>query len=125
MSIDAALNAMLRQSEEQLLLQAIRNDADALRELLHDEFIEFGSSGRIFDKQAIIDAVKNEPLVSRSIENFKADLLAPGVALLTYRISRQSDAGESIRTNRSSIWMLVGNRWQMRFHQGTVSSREY
>ena len=54
MGLGISIEAHLRTLEEQLLQPAVRKDATRLDALLADGFIEFGSSGRVFDKQAII-----------------------------------------------------------------------
>jgi hypothetical protein len=52
--------------------------------------------------------------------NFRLDLLADGVALLTYRsIKRFESPTPPLYSNRSSIWTRVAGQWQMFFHQGT------
>ena len=48
---------LLRRLEEQLLQPETRSSADQLGKLLADEFIEFGSSGRVFDKAKIIESL--------------------------------------------------------------------
>jgi hypothetical protein len=113
----------LRQLEERLLQPNVRRSAAEVSELLANEFIEFGSSGRIFDKRHIIASLQMEPTVRRSLLDFKTSVLAPGVVLVTYRTIRQGAVpGEQpIHSFRSSIWKLIDDRWQMLFHQGTPS----
>ena len=60
--------------------------------LLADEFIEFGSSGRVYDKRQIIAALQQEmldPTTRISLVDFVARRLAPEVFLVTYRTIRQ------------------------------------
>jgi hypothetical protein len=111
--------AEFRNLEQRLLDHAVRTNAALLAELLHDDFIEFGSSGRVWNKKSIIAAMSDEPPVERRVEDFTATLLSSDVALVTYRIVRPSEPVSC--TNRSSIWMRVDGRWRMRFHQGTHS----
>jgi hypothetical protein len=113
--------ALLRNLEEELLKPEVRRSADRLSYLLADEFIEFGSSGRIFDKRQIIGALQQETADTAqppTLLNFAVRRLAPDVVLVTYRATIQ-DRRES--RLRSSIWKLIGGRWQMLFHQGTPS----
>ena len=122
MQADPVLEDHLRQLEERLLQPNVRKSAEEVSELLAHEFIEFGSSGRIFDKQQIIASLQMEPTVRRSLVDFKTWILAPGVVLVTYRAIRQGAPGEPpIYSLRSSIWKLIDGRWQMVFHQGTLS----
>ena len=116
---------LLRRLEERLLNPAIRKSGADVSNLLADEFIEFGSSGRVFGKQEIVDALRSEPPVQRSLTDFGARSLAPNVVLVTYRVSRRDLDGQTVTGSlRSSIWKRIDGRWQMVFHQGTPSSEQ-
>jgi hypothetical protein len=104
--------------ETALHKKEIRNSPAAVAALLADEFTEFGSSGKVYDKPAIIELLRNEKMASGekiTVENFVVRELSPDVALDTYLASK--------RTLRSSIWRLSDSRWQMIFHQGTRVSQ--
>jgi hypothetical protein len=58
LDVSATEVALLRGLEEELLKPEVRRSADRLSHLLADEFVEFGSSGRIFDKRQIIESLK-------------------------------------------------------------------
>lgn len=108
--------------ETDLHKREIRSSTLALSELLADEFVEFGSSGRIFDKSAIIDALAAEADdLQVSVEDFAVRELAPNVALVTYVVAKPlGRQAAMVRTSlRSSIWQMRDDRWQMIFHQGT------
>ena len=64
MQVEHAL--ALRELEERLLQPDVRRSPRAVADLLADEFVEFGSAGRIFDKPQIIAALRDEPLIHRS-----------------------------------------------------------
>ena len=120
MSADVSIEAHLRTLEEELLQPDVRKTATRLDALLAEGFIEFGSSGRVFDKQAIIDSLRSESPARRSLTDFKALALGPGVVLTTYRVVGYGTSGEQfIHSLRSSVWRLLDGRWQMVFHQGT------
>lgn len=108
----------LRRLELSLLDDAVRNRPDEVSALLADDFVEFGSSGRIFDKQQIIDAIRGDTGARRSVTDFRARALSDDVALLTYRVS--GDGGRS--SLRCSIWRRSGGSWRMLFHQGTPTA---
>jgi hypothetical protein len=63
MQPDPSLKNHLRQLEERLLQPNVRKSAEEVSELLANQFIEFGSSGRIFDKRHIIAGLQMEPEV--------------------------------------------------------------
>jgi hypothetical protein len=116
-----AEDVLLRSLEEQLLKPEVRASPDEVGYLLADEFIEFGSSGRVYDKRQISEALQQEtpdPTTRISLVDFVARRLAFEVILVTYRTIRP-DRPES--RLRSSIWKLIEGRWQMVFHQGTPS----
>ncbi|MBO0764147.1 MAG: nuclear transport factor 2 family protein [Hyphomicrobiaceae bacterium] len=78
----------MRRLDEELLLPDVRRSADRLGRLLAEEFIEFASSGRIFDKVQIIETLQHEPSDPTRcllLSEFSARHLAPGIVLATYR----------------------------------------
>ena len=120
MSADVSIEAHLRALEEELLQPAVRKTASRVDALLADDFMEFGSSGRVFYKHDIIDILRSESLARRSLTDFRALPLGPGVVLTTYRATSYGAAGEQpIHSLRSSVWRLFDGRWQVVFHQGT------
>jgi hypothetical protein len=122
MSADVSIEAHLRTLEEELLQPDVRKTATRLDALLAEGFIEFGSSGRVFDKQDIIDSLGSESPTRRSLTDFRAVALGPGVVLTTYRATSYGASGEQpIHSLRSSVWRLLDGRWQIVFHQGTPS----
>ena len=125
MSRDAPDTTLFRSLEQKLHRPEVRRSPDAVRALLADEFIEFGSSGRVYDKASIIEALASEPAAEAAltpdVHDFTAYPIAPNTVLVTYRSSRNRPDGSGTRTTlRSSIWKLIDGRWQMLFHQGTV-----
>jgi hypothetical protein len=111
----------LRSLEEHLLNPTIRHDSSAVAFYLTDDFIEFGGSGRVFDKASILEDLKDEPPRPASLlTDFKTRELAPNVILATYKATRRNEAGEPVGQSwRSSIWTHVNGQWQITFHQGT------
>jgi hypothetical protein len=114
---------LLRQLEERLLQPEGRRSAQDVADLLADEFVEIGSSGRVFNKQQILESLQHEEPTQRSMTEFRSTLLAPGVILTMYRVIRlnRSDA-PLLSSLRSSIWRLQDGRWKMVFHQGTPAA---
>jgi hypothetical protein len=111
---------ILLSREEALLDPGVRRDPAVVESLLADDFLEFGSSGRAWTRDQIIELLANETFSPVQIESFHCDLLADGVALVTYRALR-TDAQTGNRTSslRSSIWTNRLGEWRVRFHQGT------
>ncbi|WP_210302615.1 DUF4440 domain-containing protein [Phyllobacterium sp. 628] len=114
---------LLQLLEERLLDQAVRKTPLIVNHLLADDFIEFGTSGGVYNKQEIVDALANEPMENAPIlsaSDFAVRTLAEGIIQVTYRsVRRVRDTGQERHSLRSSIWKFIGGRWQMIFHQGT------
>jgi hypothetical protein len=114
------LSQLLYQREEHLLQPEVRHSRDELEKLLADEFVEFGSAGRIYNRQSIIEELGKESNAQGSITDFELVSLASNVALVTYRAVFSEGEGEPAHHSlRSSIWKLMGGTWQIVFHQGT------
>lgn len=114
-------SALLRRLEETLLDPAVRRDGERLRMLLTDDFLEFGSSGRVWTRKSIIELLATERnFRPPAIEDFHCSLISDKVALVTYRTLRNdAKTGERLESLRSSIWTRQDGEWRMRFHQGT------
>ena len=110
----------LRALEEGLLQTAVRKDASQVAELLADDFREFESSGRVYSKPEMIVLLREQEPIPMSLMDFEVSLLAPSVALVTYRALRERPNDEPAQSLRSSLWELRGGRWQIVFHQGTT-----
>jgi hypothetical protein len=116
MSDPSSIEQQLVAWERLLLRSEVRRSAQVSR-LLADDFVEFGSSGRIFSKPEIISSLQTEPSVELVASEFAVRRLAADVALLTYRVQRMADPPAI--SLRSSLWRKHGEHWQMVFHQGT------
>lgn len=104
-------------------MQAVdKGRPEPLAELLADDFLEFGASGKVWNKAKVLAAVVNrERSVERSIRSFRVRKLGPDHLLATYEASENLDSIPGVSL-RSSIWRRSSGGWQMLFHQGTPSS---
>ena len=110
----------LKRLEETLLRPDVRRSREKMSALLGDDFIEYGRSGRVYDKAAILETADKLFDGLLSLKGFSAKALAPSVALVRYAtVLRRSD-GNEFHSLRSSIWTRTGQRWQLVFHQGTA-----
>jgi len=116
----ASIEEQLQQLEEVLLNPATRTSSSALEALLAEDFCEFGSSGSIFNKQQVVEALQGESPGEYSIADFHVRLVAHDVALAIYKATLRLGAESTTRTSlRSSLWVMRDGRWKMLFHQGT------
>ncbi len=119
----SSVTEQLYRLEKRLLQPEVRKSTDELANLLADDFIEFGSSGRIFDKQQVVAGLPHAPIIHMTLKDFQAKSLSPDVVLTTFRVVKQNEARtEMDHSLRSSIWKFIDGRWQMVFHQGTPTT---
>jgi hypothetical protein len=111
----------LRQLEVALHRAAVRSDPLKLDALLHPDFWEVGSSGTVWSRAEILAEFAGQPpRYAVWAQDFVAESVAPGVALLSYRSAHVGEAGSLSRhTRRLFIWLFSGTVWKLRFHQAT------
>ena len=85
------------------------------------DFLEFGSSGRVFTREQMVAELAAEPsTLDLTLSDFSVLAASSGWALVTYRSTRRDPAtGRSRTALRSSTWIQHNGRWQVLFHQGT------
>ncbi|MDX3373193.1 nuclear transport factor 2 family protein [Streptomyces sp. ME02-6991-2A] len=111
-AVAAAIEGELR-----LLDPVVRASADLLAALLHPEFREIGTSGRLWDRESIIevltadDAPRPGPLTA---SRMRGTQLGPDLVHLTF-----DTESKGLRSHRSSLWRLTGTGWLLYFHQAT------
>jgi hypothetical protein len=105
----------LLELERRLLDPEVRHSLVSVDRLLHPEFVEFGSGGRVYNKEMMVSIMVREEPASVMIRDFSVRELAEGVALVTYR----TVGTEGKEARRSSVWVRQLSRWQVIFHQGT------
>jgi ribonuclease HI len=106
--------------ERRLADPAVRADREELAVLLHPDFEEVGRSGQHWHRDAMIDALVEEPDEGFELLQETAEFLGPGIILVTYG-ARALDA-EHAASRHSSIWVHDEGLWKVRYHQGTPVS---
>ena len=107
--------------EMMLLDPDVRRDIKRVAALLAEDFVEFGSSGRVWTRDAILQLLASESYAQLILEDFACRMLSADVALVTYRSerSRLDGGGLPAEALRSSLWVRRQGKWKMSFHQGT------
>lgn len=111
---DASPEAIVEALERELLLPETRSDLGRTGVLLHPDFTEIGTSGRIWTRDAMMMSLEDNPGGPTELEILGADRLGEQTILLTYR--SRARTGTALR---SSLWVHDGAQWRLRFHQGT------
>lgn len=107
----------LAQLEASLWQAETRFDRTYMEGVLADDFVEFGRSGRRYDRAQALAAEGQRIDARLPLEDFTVSLVSVDVALVTYISEVRYD--EVLRANRSSVWVREEGRWRLRFHQGT------
>lgn len=105
---------IVEELERELLLPDVRSDIGRTGQLLHPDFMEIGTAGRLWTRDAMMMSLEESPAGHVDLDVLGADRIGPDTVLLTYR--SHSRAGSALR---SSLWVLDGEQWRLRFHQGT------
>ena len=118
MGADEDVRAVIR-LEQRLLDPDVRRRPELVRPLLHEEFVEFGSSGVVFDAGSVVEALAaatGPTQAQMTATDFEAVVLAADVVMLTFRT-----ADRDRECLRSSVWVRsVTGDWRIRFHQATA-----
>ncbi|MFI8437508.1 DUF4440 domain-containing protein [Streptomyces sp. NPDC079020] len=111
-AVAAAIEGELR-----LLDPLVRASEDLLATLLHPEFREIGTSGRLWSRETIIasltadDAPNPGPLTASRMRGVQ---LCEDLVHLTF-----DTESKGLRSHRSSLWRREESGWRLYFHQAT------
>jgi len=108
--------------EQSLLSPSVRRDRDRVAALLADDFLEFGTSGKIWTRDQVLEMLGKDESNSPApdVQDLKCTFISDSVVLVTYKTQRTNTVtGKSSVTLRSSLWSMRMGFWQLRFHQGT------
>ncbi|MFG3282316.1 DUF4440 domain-containing protein [Streptomyces sp. NPDC048111] len=111
-AVEAAVEGELR-----LLDPEVRASAELLAAQLHPDYVEFGRSGRRWNRAEIIAALTAEDArVARPItaSGMTGVRLAPDVVHLTFDTDNNGRLA-----HRSSLWRRTDDGWLLYFHQAT------
>lgn len=112
---------LLEKLELELLQPKTRKSVERLNELLTEDFLEIGMTGKPFTKKDILEILPKSDGSNYQATDFEAKEIAPNTILLVYKASvNNTKTGETTQTHRSSIWQKRNDNWQMIFHQGTI-----
>lgn len=108
--------------ELSLLDPEVRKSEAIVDSLLDDSFVEFGTSGKTYDKKIIVERLSEEVPSKIEATDFVPVQLSEDVVQLRFKTKRFGDDGSIVYSLRSSIWKKTGESWKMVFHQGTKTT---
>jgi len=114
------ISALIKALELELLQPEVRKSKDRLNELIADNFLEVGASGKNYNKQDILNELPNQVETKFILQNFNTIEIAPDTILATYEVEKEN-LGTNNKTFsiRTSIWKNINGMWKIIFHQGT------
>ena len=115
----AELTALFLGLETDLAGADVRRSKARLEELIAPDFLEFGSTGRIYDAAAAMTAVLTGGSPPVRIDDLEVRMLGEGIALVTYRATVEPPDDAAAVARRSSIWRCDDGTWRIAFHQST------
>ena len=114
--LDPDDKAELTRLEEAMWRAETRFDLAFQEARFAPDFVEFGRSGRVYNRAQIIRTDKHP--IEASLRNLRLVELDENTVLVTYNSVAVFD-GVHEHARRSSIWCRSPAGWVMRFHQGT------
>ena len=119
LSADSPLFREVVDLERQLLDPSLRHNGAWLEVVLHEQFYEIGASGRTFDKSQAITLLAAEDPDAPALH-----VVDPSAVRLAEDLVQLRWATDGSRpAMRSSLWIRDAGRWQMFFHQGTLTAQ--
>lgn len=105
--------------ENDFFVKKFCEEIENLHDRIHDEFIEFGKSGQVFDKSSVIAYLNNLDADRKiDIHSFKIKIIKKDLILANY-ISYDKEI--EVKALRTSIWIKESSDWKLYFHQGTAT----
>lgn len=111
---------LLLKLEMSLWINETRGNFTYMNQVLHPEFLEYGKSGRVYNKEEILKDMDVQINSVFPFPNLNVKQVDDNTYLVTYQSVLQNGATREI-CNRSSIWISNGEKLQIIHHQGTLT----
>ena len=114
-------------SDEKNLIEAKKKDDDeAFKRILSEDFALVGIDGNLLEGQEAIDNLGDSDLVELTPYDMKVVRAADCAMIVTYdavvREAPKEDEGPPPRYQHfSSVWVKQGEQWKLKFHQATAA----
>ena len=106
---------ILAEYERLLANPAVKED---LTRFFSDEFVEIGSSGKLYNREQTLKALESSAVQKTDLSEFNLLKLGENTCLLTYKAKRTVNGKVSL-SYRSSVWNYNNKQRKIIFHQGT------
>ncbi len=113
------LKELIYKLETDLVKPEIRTSVEKINELIADDFIEYGSSGLVYDKAIILERLPRDNSPTYTLFDFELIILSEDIVQTRFKTNRVNFDGTKMSALHSSLWRKTNEKWQMFFHQGT------
>jgi len=113
------LKEIIYKLETDLLKPEVRSSVDLLNTLIADDFIEYGSSGLIYDKKNILERLPKGLSPTYNLYDFECINLSEDIIQTRFKTDRINLDNTKTTSLRTSLWRNSNDNWQIFFHQGT------
>ncbi len=114
------LKEIIYELETDLLKPETRKSKEKLDGLISSDFIEYGSSGSIYDKNIILERLPNGDSPTYILYDFEFFVLSEDIVQTRFKTDKIEIDGTKTSSLRSSIWRKNDGKWRILFHQGTL-----
>lgn len=106
--------------ENKLQQPEVRKSVAMLDELISDDLVEFGSSGKVYSKSDVLNNLPTAQEIKFTMTDFRINILSDDIVQALFKTEKEDvQTGKKARSLRSSLWRNEGGKWKMIFHQGT------
>ena len=109
-------NKIILDKEKSLFKYKYMKDIKYLEELIDDDYKEIGKSGKVFNKEDIIEYLSNlKEDRNITIYNYNCRKISTNTFLVNYITKNNND-----NSFRTSIWKKENNKFKIIFHQASL-----
>jgi hypothetical protein len=119
MSDREALERQLLELDTAFLNAVLNHDVAIADRDLPDDFLSVFPDGRVADKKAELENVKNANLESFATDQVQVHWYSDTVAIINFRLSLKMKGQEVKQVRDSHVYMIRDGRWQMIMGQTT------
>ncbi|HZR55524.1 MAG TPA: nuclear transport factor 2 family protein [Terriglobales bacterium] len=98
-------------------------NADLLKRILSDDFVEVGSEGHLHPRAEFVEEARDGELKDYNLYNFNVHSVDENTAIVTYNAIIQMPEGDTGAAPRyqifSDLWIKDGENWKLKFQQAT------
>lgn len=113
------IKELIYKLEIDLLKPEVRASVQKLNKLIADDFIEYGSSGLVYNKKIILERLPQDNSPTYFLSDFEVVVLSEDKVQTRFKTDRTNLDNTKTTSLRTSLWRKNNDNWQIFFHQGT------